>query len=200
MEFKIRPYHPGDLSRLYDICVQTGDCGRDITDEYPDPDLFGHFFAAPYAVLEPDLCFVLTGDGVPCGYVLGTRDSEEFSWRMDQEWLPVLRERYPLPPAEEVSAAANMTRFIHAGYHSSPEMAGYPAHLHIDLLPLAQGQGNGRRLMECFLCRLREVNVHAVHLAVGGENERAIAFYERMGFEILGEQPWGYFMGLVLDR
>ena len=64
MEFKIRPYHPSDLSRLYDICVQTGDCGRDVTHDYPDPDLFGQFYAAPYAVLEPDLCFVLTGDGV----------------------------------------------------------------------------------------------------------------------------------------
>ncbi len=37
MEFKIRPYHPSDLSRLYDICVQTGGCGRDVTSDYPDP-------------------------------------------------------------------------------------------------------------------------------------------------------------------
>jgi ribosomal protein S18 acetylase RimI-like enzyme len=200
MEFKIRPYHPCDLSRLYDICVQTGDCGRDITAEYPDPDLFGHYYAAPYAVLEPDLCFVLTGDGVPCGYVLGARDSEEFGRRLEQEWLPVLREHYPLPAAEDDSPAANMTRAIHRGYLANPEMAGYPAHLHIDLLPYAQGLGLGRGLMERFLCRLGELDVPAVHLGVAGKNERAIAFYKRMGFKILGEQAWGFYMGLILDR
>jgi len=91
MEFKIRSFHPSDLSRLYDICVQTADCGEDVTDEYPDPDLLGHFYAAPYAVFEPDLCFVLTGDGVPCGYIVGARDSEEFSRRLAQHREPFLR-------------------------------------------------------------------------------------------------------------
>jgi ribosomal protein S18 acetylase RimI-like enzyme len=199
MEFKIRSYHPSDLSRLYDICVQTGDCGRDVTSDYPDPDLFGQFYAAPYAVLEPDLCFVLTGDGVPCGYILGTHDSDQFACRSEQEWWPVLRERYPLPPAEDASPAANMIRAIHQGYRAHPDVAAYPAHLHVDLLSDAQGQGNGRRLMERFLARLRELNVPAVHLGVGRKNERAIAFYQRMGFHCIAEEEWGFFMGRFLD-
>lgn len=198
MEFKIRPYHPSDLSRLYDICVQTGDSGNDVTDEYPDPDLFGHYFAAPYAVLEPDLCFVLTGDGLPCGYIIGTRDSEQFSRRCEEEWFPILRERYPLPAAEDDTPAASITRAIHRGYQNDPEIADYPAHLHIDLLPCAQGQGNGRRLMERFLCRLRELGVPAVHLGVGKKNARAVEFYKAMGFHVIMEREWGFFMGLRL--
>ena len=199
MEFKIRSFHPSDLSRLYDICVQTGDCGKDVTDEYPDPDLIGHFYAAPYAVFEPDLCFVLTGDGVPCGYIIGTRDSEEFGRRLAQEWFPVLRERYPLPALEDTSPRANMIRAIHAGYHSHPEAAGYPAHLHIDLLPHAVGQGNGRKMMESFLFRLRELSVPAVHLGVAKKNTRAVEFYKALGFHVIAAYEWGYLMGQKLD-
>ncbi|MGW1607346.1 hypothetical protein ACWCQV_41735, partial [Streptomyces eurythermus] len=31
-----------------------------------------------------------------------------------------------------------------------PELAAYPAHLHIDLLPRWQGRGHGRRLLHTF--------------------------------------------------
>ena len=59
--FTIRPYHPEDLDGLYDICLKTGDTGEDATGLYDDPKLLGHLYAAPYAVLEPDLTFVLEG-------------------------------------------------------------------------------------------------------------------------------------------
>lgn len=60
MDFKIRAYHPSDLSALYRICLLTADSGGDGAHLYDDPDLPGHLFAAPYAVHEPELCFVLT--------------------------------------------------------------------------------------------------------------------------------------------
>src|SRR5512145_1630464 len=99
MNFKIRQYHPSDLCSVYHICVQTADSGADASHLYPDPELIGHYYAGPYAVLEPDLCFILTNEGVPCGYVLGTRDSDVFAQRCEAEWFPILRERYPLPAA-----------------------------------------------------------------------------------------------------
>ena len=180
--------------------MQTVDSGADGSHHYADPELVGHYFAGPYAVLEPDLCFILTCAGAPCGYVLGTRDSDRFGRRCEAEWFPILRERYPLPAPEEDSPSAGMIRTIHAGYHSHPDVAAYPAHLHIDLLPHAVGQGNGRRMMERFLCHLRELRVPAVHLGVGKKNERAVAFYQHMGFHIVAEHEWGFFMGLVLGK
>jgi hypothetical protein len=90
MEFHIRPYHPSDLCSVYRICVQTVESGADGSHLYPDPELPGHHYAGPYAVLEPDLCFILTGDGAPCGYVLGTRHSDEFGRRCEAEWFPLI--------------------------------------------------------------------------------------------------------------
>lgn len=187
MSFIVRPYHPRDLRALYTICLQTGDSGRDATPLYRDPDLLGHYFAAPYGVLEPDTSFVLAdAHDEACGYILGTPDTVGFAERCEREWFPPLRARYPLPPPDDHSPDAQIIRAIHTGIEVMDEVVtAYPAHLHIDILPCAQHQGWGRRLMETFLARLRELGVPAVHLGVGTRNANAIAFYERMGFHPL---------------
>ena len=191
MSFTIRPYHPSDLYSLYEICLKTGDSGADATDLYQDPQLLGHMYAAPYAIFEPELCFVLTYAGVPVGYVLGTRESASFAERCEREWFPALRSRYPLPPAEDSSRDAGVIRAIHRMHTLHSEFAAYPAHLHIDLLPVGQGQGWGRRMMQTFLDRLTALGVPGVHLGVGIQNERAILFYERMGFQrVLEASTW----------
>ena len=155
-------------------------------------------YAGPYAAFEPDLCFILTGDGAPCGYVLGTRDSAAFSRRTAADWFPILRERYPLPAARMNHQTAHMIRALHRGYHPGPEVADYPAHLHIDILPAGRHSGNGSKMMTIFLNKLRELCVPAVHLGVGSGNQHAIAFYERMGFHVVVEREWGYLMGISL--
>lgn len=191
MPFSIRPYHPADLYSLYEICLKTGYGGEDATHRYQDPQLLGHLYAAPYAVFEPDLCFVLTHEDAPVGYILGTRDSAAFVEHCERDWFPVLRRRYPLPPTENTSPDAGIIRAIHQGHSVDPEFAEYPAHLHIDLLPIGQGQGWGRRMMQTFLDRLRALDVPGVHLGVGIQNERAIGFYERVGFvRVLEANTW----------
>ena len=153
MDFEIRSYHPSDLTALYHICLETGDNGASARTLYSDPNLPGHFYAAPYAVLEPDLCFILTHQHNPCGYILGTRDSATFGRRCEDEWFPPLRLRYPLPPAEDKSADAEMIRSLHQGHDLVNDPADFPPHLHIDILPEGQGGGWGRRLIDTFLAR-----------------------------------------------
>lgn len=200
MTFAIRPFHPSDLTALYRICLLTGDAGGDASHRYGDPDLLGHYYAAPYALLEPDLCFVLTAAGRPVGYILGTRDSAAFAGRCERDWFPPLRDRYPLPDPTDVRPDAQLIRLIHEGYRPVPDLAAYPAHLHIDLLPEAQGRGQGRALMARFLGHLRALGVPAVHLGVSQENSGAIAFYERVGFHRIQEAPWGLYLGLALHE
>lgn len=200
MPFTIRPYHPSDLYALYRVCLLTGDHGSDASALYQDPELLGHIFTAPYAVFEPELCFTLTEDGKPCGYVLGTRDSIAFSARCEQDWFPVLRARYPLPEPQDTSPDADLIRYIHAGRHAHPDLGAYPAHLHIDLLPTAQGHGLGRKMIDTFLNQLRALNVPAVHLGVSALNLPAIGFYERVGFhKIKAYEGWVAY-GMNLNR
>lgn len=196
MEYAIRPFHASDFPAIYRICALTADCGADASADHEDPEVIGHYYAGPYAAFEPDLCFILVRSGVPCGYVLGTRDTREFARRCEESWFPVLRERYALPPPDDRSPGAGMLRLIHQGISMPEEADGYPAHLHIDLLPSALGRGWGRKLMERFLGRLRELGIAGVHLGVSGKNERAIGFYKAMGFGVIAEKDWGCFMGI----
>jgi GNAT superfamily N-acetyltransferase len=194
MSIAVRPYHPSDLYSLYQICLKTADSGQDGSHLYRDPELIGAIFAAPYAVAEPDLCLIVTVDEVPSGYILGTRDSAAFGAWVELNWFSHLRRRYPLPAEGDDSFDAAAIRSIHEGYSPEPQLASYPAHLHIDLLPAAQGQGWGRRLIEQFLARLRELGVRGVHLGVGKANSGAVQFYSRVGFQrVLEADTWiGY--------
>jgi ribosomal protein S18 acetylase RimI-like enzyme len=63
-----------------------------------------------------------------------------------------------------------------------PEVAAYPAHLHIDLLPEYQRSGHGRSLMTTLLTALATANVPAVHLTMLTSNTKAQAFYNRLDF------------------
>jgi GNAT superfamily N-acetyltransferase len=58
----------------------------------------------------------------------------------------------------------------------------WPAHLHIDLLPVARGRGLGRALMMRWLDRLRELRVPGCHLETLAENVAAVRFFSAMGF------------------
>lgn len=65
----------------------------------------------------------------------------------------------------------------------------YPAHLHIDLVARAQGQGLGRKMMETMLEELQQHNVAGVHLEMHPTNYRALAFYLKLGFTKCEVQP-----------
>jgi ribosomal protein S18 acetylase RimI-like enzyme len=181
MHFAVRPYLPSDFCAIYRICHLTSPAAADPAS---NAELHGHFYAGPYIHYEPDLCFVLTGDEEPCGYVLGARDSTVFAARMEQEWLPPLRKRYPLRPPEDASHDAENIKRMHAGRSVNKGLvATYPAHLHIDLLPLAQDKKMGHKLMDAFLDRLTTLSVAGVYLGTNTDNARAVAFYERAGFQ-----------------
>lgn len=198
MQFKIRQYHPSDLTSLYKICLLTGNSGKDATELLKDPDLLGHFYAAPYGVLEPEVCFIITNNNKPCGYIIGTKNSQKFYDRCEIDWFPPLRERYPLAEANDDSLDARIVKRIHEGHKVKDELLDYPAHLHIDLLPETQGQGLGRKIMDIFIDRLRELNVPALHLEVGKKNPDAIKFYEKLGFSIIKEYENSIAFGMKL--
>ncbi|MEV4637125.1 GNAT family N-acetyltransferase [Actinoplanes sp. NPDC049548] len=184
MQPSIRAYRSDDLDAVYDICVRTADAGGDARGQYSSDRLMGDIFAAPYVILEPEHAHVLDdGTGTPVGYVLGTADTARFVRRYREEWLPSTADRYPEPADPPRNAEEGMLALHYRPERMLvPELADYPAHLHIDLLPEWQGKGWGRALIAAFLDGLRAAGVARVHLGMAERNTAARAFYDRVGF------------------
>ncbi|WP_102125490.1 GNAT family N-acetyltransferase [Deinococcus planocerae] len=193
--FEIRPASPADRAALYRICLETADSGEDATHLYRDPLLVGHIYAGPYLEFEPDFAFVLEGGDGVCGYVIGAPDTAAFEARLEHGWWPALRRRYPDPADVPPDLRTPDERLAHLLHHphraNAAVLAGYPSHLHIDLLPRAQGGGHGRQMLECLFAALREAGSPGVHLGVGGRNTRAQGFYRHVGFRELARSPEG---------
>jgi GNAT superfamily N-acetyltransferase len=183
--FTLRPACASDREALYAVCLATGRDGEDASAHFADPSLLGHRYVGPYLDLEPELAFTLEDEEGPCGYVLGADDTVRFNDRFLREWLPRLLPSIPRPRGdpERWDADDRLRAELHAPTFVLPQaLASFPAHLHIDLLPRAQGQGHGRRMMTTLLDALVARGAPGVHLVVSARNERAQGFYRALGF------------------
>jgi ribosomal protein S18 acetylase RimI-like enzyme len=187
---RIRRYQPDDLDDLYRICLQTADNGHDATALFRDPRLPGHVYAAPYAVFEPSLALVAEDAAGVGGYIVAALDSRAFEQRLEHDWWPALRARYPEPLPELAEALSLPERYalhnIHHPWATDDELARrYPSHLHINLAPRLQRRGTGRQLIETLISGLRGQGSRGVHLLAGHGNQRAAGFYRHIGFNEL---------------
>jgi ribosomal protein S18 acetylase RimI-like enzyme len=186
---RLRACRPTDHDAVYDICVRTGAAGEDATPLLCDPALLGHIYAGPYLELAPELAFVVEDDDGVAGYILGAADTAEFEDRLERDWWPELRRRYPTFQTDGDAALDDLLiALMHSPARAPAELvAAYPSHLHIDLLPRLQGQGWGRRLIDTLVERLRATGSHGLHLGVATANTNAQAFYRAVGFTELDD-------------
>lgn len=210
----IRPYRPGDRGAVAQVCVRTAAAGGDARGLYSDDLLMPEVYALPYVTYAPDLAFVVvhagddtggdTGgdpderlrvdDGRLVGYVLGVADTADFVAWWEREWAPGFVRRHPAPgrparsgatPSYSESSLLRDGRDPRRMLLPPDELAAYPAHLHIDLLPVAQRRGYGRRLVDTLRGALAARGVPGVHLGYDPANTAARAFYDRLGFREL---------------
>jgi GNAT superfamily N-acetyltransferase len=157
MEMKIREFHHSDIPHLMEICLKTGDDGKDGTDCYSDPHFIGQLYALPYVIHNPELCMVVHEHEIPVGYILGTDDTKEFYRWMENQYLPTLRRRYP----SGMQCASRTEEFFLSLMHTDRSLVEvdprFPSHLHINLLPTAQGKGLGHQLITRFTEKLSEL-------------------------------------------
>ena len=199
--FNIRPARAADEAAVYEVCLQTGAAGQDATALHDDPRALGNIYVGPYLRLEPDLAFVLEDPTGVCGYVLGALDTKKFFAAYVNQWLPPLRAKHPEPAGDR--AGWTETQKCYHDYHHpdlfQPEPADeYPSHLHIDLLPRAQGQGWGVRMVGTMLDRLRAQGSPGVHLGMWASNTRAFGFYTKLGFQELARVGESLYLGKKL--
>jgi ribosomal protein S18 acetylase RimI-like enzyme len=209
---EIRPYRSSDRTAVAEVCVRTAAAGGDARGLYSDDSLMAEVYALPYVEHSPELAFMVVeqvpatvgdplavDDGRLLGYVVGVADTREFVTWWEREWTPGFVRRHPEPgPPTGAEPAYTEAALLRDGAHpqrmlrslSDGQLADFPAHLHIDLVPEAQGRGLGRRLMDT----LREALVHqgapGLHLGYDPANSSARAFYDRLGFhELPTPQP-----------
>lgn len=205
--FRIRNFRAGDEAAANYVCLKTGDHGRDGESFYrEDPDALGRIYVEPYLRFEPNLALILEDQEGVCGYALGAQDTAGFYQRYDCEFRSDLVGRFPCPqgnPSQWSRTEQVYHLYHHPDYHIPEPRNQYPSHLHIDLLERAQGQGQGRIMMETLLDKLRSTQSAGVHLGMNADNDRAYTFYRKLGFQELERAGEGFdaciYMGLVFQ-
>lgn len=184
MTAKIRPFADGDWAAVYDICVATAGAGLGVRGRYSTDDLVPDTVAGPYLFLEPRHAYVLDDGERAVGYVIGTADTAGFVAGYRQRWLPRLLARYrPLPGPPVTEEDRRIDTMFHPERWVLPELAGHPAHLHVNLLAGQRGSGHGRELMETFLASVAEAGAESCYLVVRQANVNAQRFYARLGWQ-----------------
>lgn len=189
---KLRLYKERDLDSLYAIALATGAAGGDASTLHEDGRIVGQIYAAPYAKFCPETCFVATDSKGVAGYIVGTVDTGAFEDRLKRVWWPGLRAIYPDPSGTPASGWTADQRRCHMIHHprETPEdvVAHYPSHVHMNLLPRAQGQGIGPALLELWITVARSHGATGIHVGSNSRNARAYRFWQSCGFEPLASQ------------
>jgi ribosomal protein S18 acetylase RimI-like enzyme len=114
---------------------------------------FFYKYVGYYLSLHPELCFLAWDEKKILGYILGSPISDESELLKIQPHLNCFKDG----------------------------LLNYPAHLHINLRAMAQGQGLGRSLTMIFEEKLMEMKIKGVHI-ITGANATNRSFYTRLGF------------------
>lgn len=181
---KVIPFEAHHADALRKICLQTAG-----EETLRDPAR-SRYVLAMYCdcYLAHGTAFVLTDDdSAPRGYILAAEDITQHTAHM----APYLAEIEALGGLYPLMAQAEL-----AAYRQYAQT--YPAHLHIDILEAYTGNGNGSALMQTLLAALRSRGVPGLMLQVSVDNERAIGFYKKNGFQILSANKYALVMGQQL--
>ena len=194
----VRDFLPRDTDELYEVCLRTGDEGKDATGLMTYPRLLGDIFVGPYLRFAPELALTADDGQRAAGYALAVLDTEQFEQTLDDAWWPALREVYPAPGPGPHLGEDELLAMVHdSALTRHPTLPGFPSHLHIDLLEHLRGEGLGERMMLELFARLRAADSPGVHLGVAASNVGAQRFYARLGFVELQRTDDEVFMGLA---
>ncbi len=163
---EIREICKADKDRLEYIVVETA------SGIYKNkPEVTKLLFCDYY--IDNGIGYALVENDIVVGYILCSEDYKKYVDIFTKDYLPKVKQ---IDKKEYILKRLEMLLDRVLGKF-------YPAHLHIDILEEYCGGGNGTKLMEALLYRLKEDNIKGVWLGVDKNNTRAISFYKKMGFK-----------------
>jgi ribosomal protein S18 acetylase RimI-like enzyme len=196
-DIQIRPYQPRDREVVRAISLSTAYGGGE--EGIIDSELFLDLMVRAYTDFAAGSVWVAEQAGMESagrvvGYLAGAFDERRFhriqAWRVVPEAVARSLGRGLLWRGELWRLLADLPAFLAAGRKAeSPDEAGYPGHLHVNLTPESRGRAVGARLVETFLAEARRRSLPGVRAVVYETNGPARRFFERLGFQPLGRQP-----------
>lgn len=182
----IRKYQDKDKEYLRDICIKTSKLPVGTETERKFLTLMYNDY---YTEIEGRNCFVAVDESdIPVGYILCAEDFNTYAKIFKKAYLPQIRKLgmkyYFMAVTEMVGHKLFSKKF--------------PAHLHIDILDICQGQGVGTKLVNELKAHLKSKNIPALMLSCGGDNTMAVKFYKKNNFEVIKNLAGSYIMGIDL--
>ncbi len=168
---EIRKYQPKDRENCRNICHKTATAPKYIKSK----DLVCALYCDYYIDNKSENCFVLVDDDDNAvGYILCADNQTDF----DEGIKPYLK------MARKIDFFESLGPQLESAFLKGI-CKNYPAHLHIDILPIGQGKGSGSLLIKTLEDHLKAKGIIGVRLGVGGDNTGAHRFYERNGYKLL---------------
>lgn len=182
----IRKYRSEDKPAARRILVETS---RLPVETQKDIKLLELLYNDYYTEVTPEFCFVAANEADEAvGYIICAPDYKSFRKNFMKFYLPEIRElgmKYYFQALTDIMG--------HAVYAKK-----YPAHLHINVLSVCQGQGTGTELMNALKDELRKNGIKGLMLSCAADNDGAIRFYKRNGFKVLSVVGGGCMMAVDL--
>lgn len=181
----VRPYRPADREAIRSIVHATGFMGESADWYWRDAESFAEVWTAYYTDDEPESLYVADDGGTVVGYLTGCVDSRRAPNPRSAILQQMVRRQLLFRPGTAGFFWRSMWDALQSPDVPTGELSDprWPSHLHINLLPPGRGRGAGRRLVQAWLARLREVGSPGCHLGTLAENGNAIAFFGSVGFE-----------------
>lgn len=182
----IRKYQAKDKSAARRILVETS---RLPVETEKDIKLLEILYNDYYTEVEPHNCFVAVNeDDEAVGYIICAENYKKFVKTFMKFYMPELKElgiKYYIQGLMDIMGHALYAR-------------KYPAHLHINVLNVCQGQGTGTQLMDALKDELRAKGIKGLMLSCAADNDGAIRFYKRNSFKVLSVLAGGCVMAVEL--
>lgn len=182
----IRKYQSKDKEAVRKILVETS---RLPNKTETDIKLLQVLYNDYYIECEPEHCFVAVNEeDEAVGYIICAADYKTFFKRFMKFYMPDLKElgmKYYIQGFMDIMG--------HALYAKK-----YPAHLHINVLNVCQGQGTGTKLMDSLKNELKSNGINGLMLSCAADNDGAIRFYKRNGFKVMSVISGGCIMAINL--
>ena len=177
----VRPLRPDDREGVAAVAYATAFFGRSARRFFANERLFAELWVAPYFGGAGCCGFVAEANGRVVGYVLGSCDPARYRRFFLNRGPGLVARALTGGYGALGNSAFYLVRTLrYPSKHAAPR--DFPAHLHLNLLAEARGQGLGRALLEHQLSCLSAAGVAGVQLSTTAENEAAVALYAKLGF------------------